>query len=181
MRTLVRGGTVISVDPEIADLPRGDVLIEDGRIGAVAERIDAPGAEVLDAAGTLVLPGLVDTHRHTWQAVFRGIGADWTFAQYRDAMHGTVRPRYRPEDVHVGTLLGRIEALHSGVTTLLDWCHCTDTIEHGDAALDALREAPGRSVFCYGAGIGTPDAWTTTSSRCWPTRAVRCRSAPTWS
>jgi cytosine/adenosine deaminase-related metal-dependent hydrolase len=157
MRTLVRGGTVISLDSRTGDLPRGDVLVEDGRISAVAERIDAPDAEVLDATGMLVLPGFVDTHRHTWQAVFRGIGADWTFPEYRAAMHGTLRPHYRPEDVHVGTLLGRVEALQSGITTLLDWCHCTDTTAHGDAALDALRQAPGRSVFCYGAGMGTAD------------------------
>jgi 5-methylthioadenosine/S-adenosylhomocysteine deaminase len=157
MSVLVRGGTVLSLDPEIGDLPSGEVLIEDGRISAVGERIDAPDAEVLDATGMLVLPGFVDTHRHTWQAVFRGIGADWTFAQYRAGMHGTLRPHYRPEDVHVGTLLGRVEALYSGITTLLDWCHCTDTTAHGDAALDALRESPGRSVFCYGAGIGSDD------------------------
>src|ERR1700759_4732206 len=79
METLVHGGTVISVDPRIGDLQRGDVLVEDGRIESVAERIDAPDAEVLDATGMLVLPGFVDSHRHTWQAVFRGIGADWTF------------------------------------------------------------------------------------------------------
>lgn len=157
MRILVRGGTVLSVEPGTGDLPSGDVLVEDGRISAVSERIDAPGAEVLDATGMLVLPGFVDTHRHTWQAAFRGIGADWTFSEYRTAMHGRVRPHYRPEDVHAGTLLGRIEALQSGITTLVDWCHCTDTTANGDAALDALLEAPGRSVFCYGAGIGTPD------------------------
>ncbi|QWF84546.1 amidohydrolase family protein [Amycolatopsis sp. CA-230715] len=157
MGILVRGGTVLGIDQATSDLPRGDVLVEDGRISEVSERIDAPGAEVLDATGMLVLPGFVDTHRHTWQAVFRGIGADWTFPEYRSAMHGTVRPHCRPEDVYIGTLLGRVEALQSGITTLLDWCHCTDTPEHGDAALDALLDAPGRSVFCYGAGIGTPD------------------------
>lgn len=145
MGILVRGGTVLGIDQATSDLPRGDVLVEDGRISEVSERIDAPGAEVLDATGMLVLPGFVDTHRHTWQAVFRGIGADWTFPEYRSAMHGTVRPHCRPEDVYIGTLLGRVEALQSGITTLLDWCHCTDTPEHGDAALDALLDAPGRA------------------------------------
>ena len=140
---------MISLDPAVGDLPGGEVLIEDERIGAVGERIEAPGAEVLDARGMLVLPGFVDTHRHTWQAVLRGIGADWTFPEYRAAMHGRLRPVYEPEDVYVGTLLGRLEALHSGITTLLDWCHCTDAAANGDAALDALREVPGRSVFCY--------------------------------
>ncbi|MEU8394102.1 amidohydrolase family protein [Nonomuraea sp. NPDC048892] len=151
VRTLVRGGMVVSVDPEVGDLPRGDVLIEDGRIAAVGATVDAAGAEVVDATGKIVMPGFVDTHRHTWQTAFRGIGADWTFDQYRVAVHGTLKPHYRPEDVYLGNLLGRIEALSSGVTTMLDWFHCSDRPENADAAIQALREAPGRSVFCYGA------------------------------
>ncbi|MEV4072513.1 amidohydrolase family protein [Nonomuraea fuscirosea] len=151
MRTVVRGGMVISVDPEVGDLPRGDVLIEDGRIAAVGASVDAADAEVVDATGKIVMPGFVDTHRHTWQTAFRGVGADWTFDQYHVAVHGTLRPHYRPEDVYLGNLLGRIEALSSGVTTLLDWFHCSDRPENADAAIQALREAPGRSVFCYGA------------------------------
>ncbi|MGV9360089.1 amidohydrolase family protein [Amycolatopsis sp. NPDC003731] len=151
MKTLVRGGLVVSMDPAIGDLPRGDVLIEDGRIAAVGPNLDAAGAEVVDAAGKIVLPGFVDTHRHTWQTAFRGIGAGWTFGQYRVAMHGTLGPHYRPEDVHLGNLLGRIEALNSGVTTLLDWFHRADRPENADAAIQGLRDAPGRSIFCYGA------------------------------
>jgi 5-methylthioadenosine/S-adenosylhomocysteine deaminase len=157
MRTLLTGGTVVSMDPAIGDLDRGDVLLRDGVIVEVAERIDAPDAEVIDAAGRIVLPGFVDTHRHTWQTAFRGVGADWTFAQYLVAVHGTLKPHYRPEDVYLGNLLGRLEALHCGVTTMLDWFHCASSPEHADAAVAALRDAPGRSVFCYGAGWGTLD------------------------
>ncbi|MEV7042418.1 amidohydrolase family protein [Amycolatopsis sp. NPDC051061] len=151
MKTLVRGGMVVSMDPAIGHLPRGDVLIEDGRIAAVAPEIDAAGAEVVDATGKIVLPGFVDTHRHTWQTAFRGVGADWTFDQYRVAMHGVLKPHYRPEDVYLGNLLGRLEALSSGVTTMLDWFHCAERPENADAAIQALREAPGHSIFCYGA------------------------------
>ncbi|MFC5833866.1 amidohydrolase family protein [Nonomuraea insulae] len=154
MRTLLRGGMVVSMDPAVGDLPQGDVLIEDGRIAAVAATVAAADAEVVDATGKIVMPGFVDTHRHTWQTAFRGIGADWTFDQYRVAMHGTLRPHYQPEDVYLGNLLGRIEALGSGVTTMLDWFHCSDRPENADAAIQALREAPGRSVFCYCAGVG---------------------------
>jgi 5-methylthioadenosine/S-adenosylhomocysteine deaminase len=152
MRTLLRGGMVVSMDPAVGDLRRGDVLIEDGRIAAVAAAVDAADAEVVDATGKIVMPGFVDTHRHTWQTAFRGIGANWTFGQYGAAMHGTLRPHYRPEDVYLGNLLGRIEALGSGVTTMLDWFHCADRPENADAAIEALRVAPGHSVFCYGAG-----------------------------
>jgi 5-methylthioadenosine/S-adenosylhomocysteine deaminase len=155
MMTLLTGGTVVSMDPVIGDLDRGDVLIEDGVIVAVAEQIDASDSEAIDATDRIVLPGFVDNHRHTWQTAFRGAGADWTFPEWAAAMHGTVKPRYRPEDVYIGTLLGRLEALHSGVTTMLDWYHVAQSNEHEDAAVAALRDAPARSIFCLGAGWGT--------------------------
>ncbi len=151
MKTLLRGGMVVSMDPALGDLPRGDVLIEGGRIAAVAPELDAAGAEVVDATGKIVLPGFVDTHRHTWQTAFRGLGADWTFDQYRVAAHGTLKPHYRPEDVYLGNLLGRLEALNSGVTTMLDWFHCALHPENADAAIAGLHDAPGHSIFCYGA------------------------------
>jgi 5-methylthioadenosine/S-adenosylhomocysteine deaminase len=157
MKTLLTGGTVVSMDPAVGDLERGDVLIEDGVIVEVAEHIDAPDAEVIDATDRIVMPGFVDNHRHTWQTPFRGVGADWTFGEWAVAMHGTVKPHYQPEDVYLATLLGRLEALHSGVTTMLDWYHVAQGPEHEDAAVAALRDAPGRSIFCLGAGWGTPD------------------------
>ncbi|WP_406415314.1 amidohydrolase family protein [Streptomyces sp. NBC_00873] len=157
MKILLSGGTVVSMDPSVGDLGRGDVLIEDGVISAVAERIDAPDAEVIDASDRIVMPGFVDNHRHAWQTAFRGIGADWTFPQWAAAMHGTLKPHYTPEDVYAGTLLGRLEALHSGVTTMLDWYHVAQGHEHEDAAIAALRDTPGRSIFCLGAGWGSPD------------------------
>ncbi|MER8236323.1 amidohydrolase family protein [Streptomyces sp. NPDC094049] len=155
MKTLITGGTVITMDPALGDLTRGDVLIEDGRITEVAPHIDAPDAEVIDASERIVMPGFVDNHRHAWQTAFRGAGSDWTFPQWSQAMHHTVKPHYTPEDVYIGTLMGRLEALHSGVTTMLDWYHVAQTHAHEDAAVAALTDAPGRSVFCLGAGWGT--------------------------
>ena len=157
MRTLITGGSVLSMDAAVGDLVRGDVLISDGVITEVAERIDAPDAEVIDAEDLVVLPGFVDTHRHTWQTALRGVGADWTFPEYMATMHGTIRPHYRPEDIYLGNLLGRLEALLSGVTTVLDWFHCADSPEHADAAVAGLQDAPGRSIFCYAAGFMVTD------------------------
>ncbi|AUH40033.1 amidohydrolase family protein [Streptomyces sp. CMB-StM0423] len=152
MQTLLSGGTVVTMDPAAGDLHRGDVLIEDGVIVEVAKRIEVTDADVIDASDRIVLPGFVDNHRHAWQTAFRGAGADWTFPEWAAAMHGTVKPHYRPEDVYLGTLLGRLEALHAGVTTMLDWYHVAKSAEHEDAAIAALRDVPGRSVFCLGAG-----------------------------
>src|SRR5262249_54925850 len=142
----------------IGDLARGDVLIDDGVIVEVAERIDAGDVEGIDASDRFVMPGFVDNHRHTWQTAFRVGGSDWSFADYSTAIHRTLKPHYRPEDVYISTLFGRVEALYSGVTTMLDWFHAAQTPEHADAAIAALQDAPGRSIFCYGAGYRTDDS-----------------------
>ena len=80
-RLLLRGGTVLTIDPDLGDLPKGDVLIEGDRIAQVAPQIDAD-AEVVDASGKIVIPGFVDTHRHTWEAAIRGCAPNATLGTY---------------------------------------------------------------------------------------------------
>ncbi|MDX6619059.1 MAG: 5-methylthioadenosine/S-adenosylhomocysteine deaminase [Gaiellales bacterium] len=152
-RTLIKGGTIISVDPAVGDFDPGDVLIEDGKIVAVAPGIEAGDAEVVDATDRIVLPGLIDTHRHTWQALFRNIGSDWTLAHYFTGLHGTMSQLYRPEDTYAGNLIGTLEALDGGITTLLDWSHNLNTPEHADAAVEALQDSRSRVVFAHGCGF----------------------------
>ena len=152
-RTLIKGGTVISVDPAVGDFETGDVLIEDGAIAAVGPGLEAGDAEVIVATDRIVMPGLIDTHRHTWQALFRNIGSDWTLAHYFTGLHGTMSERYRPEDTYAGNLIGTLEALDGGITTLLDWSHNLNTPEHSDAAIKALQESGSRVVFGHGCGF----------------------------
>jgi 5-methylthioadenosine/S-adenosylhomocysteine deaminase len=152
-RTLIKGGTVISVDPAVGDFDPGDVLIEDGKIAAVGPDIEAGDAEVIDATDRIVMPGLIDTHRHTWQALFRNIGSDWTLAHYFTGLHGTMSQLYRPEDTYAGNLIGTLEALDGGITTLLDWSHNLNTPEHSDAAIKALQDSRSRVVFGHGCGF----------------------------
>ena len=151
-RTLIRGGTVVTVDPALGDLPGGELLIDGGTIVAVGANLGVSDAEIIDASDCLVLPGLIDTHRHTWQSLFRNIASDWTLAHYFTGLHGTLSGLYRPADTYAANLLGALEALDSGITTLLDWSHNLNTPEHSDAALDALVETRMRAVFAHGGG-----------------------------
>lgn len=150
MRTLIKGGFVLSMDERIGRLPQGDVLVEEDRILAVGPALEAPEAAVIEAAGCLVLPGLVNAHLHTWQTALRAIGGDWTSADYFRIMHGILGPRYKPEDLRVGTLVGALAQLDAGTTTLFDWCHGNATPEHTDAALDGLMASGIRAVFGHG-------------------------------
>jgi cytosine/adenosine deaminase-related metal-dependent hydrolase len=149
-RVLIRGGHVLTMDPKLGDLHYGDVLIEDDRIVEVGFDIEAGDCEVIDAGNGIVIPGFIDTHRHTWETIIRGIAPDVTLAGYFDIVLDLIAPAYRAEDVYAGNLLGSLEAIDAGVTTLLDWSHINNTPEHADAAISGLREAALRSVYCYG-------------------------------
>src|SRR5690349_13392304 len=130
---VVRSGYVVTMDPETGDLPGGDVLIADGAIAAVGTGLAAPaGATELDATGMIVAPGLVDTHWHLWNTLLRGMsgGGPGYFRLCR-----SLGPAFGAEDVYQGTLLGRAEAISSGITTVHDWCHNIRTPAHAEAGL----------------------------------------------
>jgi 5-methylthioadenosine/S-adenosylhomocysteine deaminase len=135
-RMLLRGGHVLSMDPEVGDLPQGDVLLEGDKIAAVGPALDAD-AEVVDVSGKIVIPGFVDSHRHTWEAAIRGCAPNATLDDYFVEVLDTFAPLYRPEDVYASNLAGSLECLNAGITTLVDWSHINHTPDHPDAAVTA--------------------------------------------
>lgn len=143
---------MISMDPGIGNLPTADVLIEDRWIVRVAPTIDVDGCEVVDARGSIVAPGLIDTHRHVWQSILRFVAADWSHADYFHAIRGRLGARFGPEEMYAANLLGAIEALDSGITTMLDWCHNVNGPGAADAAIQGLKDSGQRTVFAYGNG-----------------------------
>ncbi len=157
-RVLLRGGTVLTMDPRIGTQTNADVLVEDGLISAVEPGLPSGDAEVVDVAGHIVAPGMIDTHRHTWQTQLRALCADWTLADYLFGIRLTVSPAYRAEDVYLGNRLGALDAVTAGVTTILDFSHCNNTPEHADAAVKALQETGIRAVFGYGFFESSPFA-----------------------
>jgi 5-methylthioadenosine/S-adenosylhomocysteine deaminase len=152
------------MDPEIGDLYGGDVLLEDERIAAVAPSIDAGDAEVIDASGCIVIPGFIDSHRHTWETVIRGIAPDVSLGGYFEIVLDQLAPAYRAQDVYAGNYLGALEAIDAGVTTLLDWSHISNTPEHADEAIRGLRDARLRAVYCYGNPNTSLAEWWYTST-----------------
>jgi 5-methylthioadenosine/S-adenosylhomocysteine deaminase len=156
-RTLIKGGCVITMDRQVGDLPQGDILIEEGRIAAVAPALSAPAdAEIIDAAGMVVTPGLINAHLHTWQTALRGLAADWTVAEYMQAMHRGLATHYRPEDIYIANLMGALNQITNGATTLVDWYHNNPTPDHTDAAIQGLDESGIRAVFLHGSPKPNP-------------------------
>ncbi len=158
---VLRGGTVLTVDAHHRVLPRHDVLVTGETIAAIGPDLAVPeGTAEIDATGGIVMPGMIDTHRHMWQTAMRGYGADWTLTQYFVWYYLEWGKIFRPEDVHAGNLLSAIEAIDAGVTTTVDWSHGLQTPEHADAAVDALASVPGRFVLAYGNLQEAPAHWT---------------------
>jgi cytosine/adenosine deaminase-related metal-dependent hydrolase len=158
---VLRGGTVLTMDDAGTVLTGADVLVVDDRIAAVGIGLDVPeGTQEIDAHGGIVMPGMIDTHRHMWQTAMRGYGADWTLTQYFVWYYLEHGKLFRPEDVYAGNLLAAIEAIDSGVTTVVDWSHGLQTVDHADAAADALQSVPGRFVLAYGNIQQPPAEWT---------------------
>ena len=145
---LLKGGCVLTLDPQVGDFVKADVLIRGSKIAAVAPNIEAD-AEIIDATDTIVMPGFVDSHRHCWQGMFRRFAPNATVNAYgRDI--NKIGDVIRPEDVYIGNLSSCVNALDTGVTTLLDWSHISNTPAHSDAAIEGLRASGMRAVYAFG-------------------------------
>jgi 5-methylthioadenosine/S-adenosylhomocysteine deaminase len=158
-RTLIRGGIVLTQDEQLGEIPNADILIEDDRIVDVGKSLSASDADVIDAAGDIVIPGFVDTHRHTWETSIRTSAPDYTLGAYFSAILDKFAPNYRAEDVLAGNRWGAIECANAGITTLVDWSHIMNTPDHADAAVEGLRDAGIRSVFAFGFPNTSIQAW----------------------
>ncbi len=155
-----RGGLVLTMDDAHSVIEEGDVLVIGSDIAAVGANLEVPeGTAEIRAGGGIVMPGMIDTHRHMWQTAMRGYGADWTLTQYFVWNYLEHGKKFRPEDYHAGNLLSAIEAIDAGVTTSVDWSHGLATIDHAEAAVDALEAVPGRFVFGYGNIHAAPWDW----------------------
>jgi cytosine/adenosine deaminase-related metal-dependent hydrolase len=161
---VLRHGTVLTMNDDHQVWRDADVLVVGKSIAAVGPALEVPDdAFEIDASGGIVMPGMIDTHRHMWQTALRGYGADWTLTQYFVWFYLEWGKIFRPQDIYAGNLLSAIEALDAGVTTTVDWSHGLQTVDHADAAVDALQATPGRFILAYGNLQQGPWEWATSS------------------
>src|SRR6516225_7675869 len=128
-KTIIRGGRLLPMAE--AAKTSADILVDDGKIVAIAPNISAD-AEAIDASDGIVLPGLVDTHRHVWQTQLRTVATDWSLFDYFVEMRSGYSTFYTAEDAYLGNLVGALEALDAGVTTLVDHCHIINSPDHAE-------------------------------------------------
>lgn len=140
------------MDDAIGDLRTGDVLVEGDRIVDVRPSIDVGSGdpEIVDGTGRIVIPGLINAHMHTWQTGLRGFAANWTLLEYFRRMHAGLATVFQPDDIYIATLVGALNQINHGATTLVDWCHNNPTPDHTDAAVRGLLESGIRAAFFHG-------------------------------
>jgi cytosine/adenosine deaminase-related metal-dependent hydrolase len=153
--TLIRGAYVMTMDDAIGTLPEGDVLIRGRDIAAVAPRLDAPpGAEVVDGRDRIVMPGLVDAHRHMFSGLLRGGCSDVSYVGNEGGYFEIVIRRFggsfTPEDTYMSSRLGAVESVNGGITTLHAWDHNMISPDHARASARAMHETGLRGRFSYG-------------------------------
>ncbi len=153
-RILLKGGTIISMDPQVGNFAKGDVLIEGKKIIAVggAGQVKPPsGAQVFDASNTIVIPGFVDAHRHSWEGQLRRIIPDGAIADYMATTHNGFARHYRPHDIYVGNLITALGCIDAGITCIIDNSHNSRSAAHSDAAVQALIDSGIRASHASGA------------------------------
>lgn len=150
-RILLKGGTIISMDPKVGDLAQGDLLIEGNKIAAIAPTLNAADAQVIDARDTIIVPGFVDCHRHSWEAPLRRINPNSpTLADYSNATHLSFAKAYRPQDHYAANYLTAIGCIDAGITCVIDNSHNSRSADHSDAAVEALFDGGIRAVHASG-------------------------------
>lgn len=149
-KLLIDCGWIVSVDPAIGDLKDAKILIEDDKIAEIGNQIQNEADEILDATDLIVLPGLINAHLHTWQTGTKVIGSEWVSPDYHKNMHSNMATRFTAEDTYLGNLMGALNQIDNGTTTVFDWCHNLRDLEMAERAIDGLEESGIRAVFGHG-------------------------------
>ena len=155
-RVLLKGGTVISMDTAVGDFAQGDVLVEGKKISAVGRDLGAAAQDgnaiVVDASSSVLIPGMIDCHRHSWEGQLRGVIPDSaTIGEYMDATHKGFAPHYQPDDMYVGNLITALGCIDAGITCFIDNSHNSRSAAHSDAAVKALLDSGARAIHASGA------------------------------
>lgn len=150
-RTLIKGGTVLSLDPATGNFDKADVLIEGSKIVEVGRDLSSKDASEIEAGDMIVMPGFVDTHRHMWQGLMRNSGTS-SLLKPPGSPNGSAANGYRPSDIFAGTYSSALGALDAGITTILNYSNIHMSAEHTQADLDAVKRSGLRIVFATSPG-----------------------------
>jgi 5-methylthioadenosine/S-adenosylhomocysteine deaminase len=149
---VVKGAHLLTMDPDLGEIERGDVHVRNGEIVSVGR---GGRGRRIDGSDTIVMPGLIDTHWHMWTAIHRSLASSSPDNAYF-ALNLRLGRAFRPGDIYNGVRLALAEAVFSGITTVHDWSHNVRGPEYADANLRAHARTGLRARFSYGTPQGHP-------------------------
>jgi cytosine/adenosine deaminase-related metal-dependent hydrolase len=153
---VIRNAYLLTMDANLGEIASGMVHVKDGAIVAVGAEVQAPGARVIDGTGMIVMPGLVDTHWHMWNTLFRSFAGQKPEEGYFPTV-ARFGQQMTPDDVFQSTRLSAAEAVNSGTTFVHSWCHNVRSQAHAEADVRALAETGVRARHSCGWPQGLPD------------------------
>jgi cytosine/adenosine deaminase-related metal-dependent hydrolase len=146
---------VMTMDRSLGDFAGGSVHVRNGEIVAVGKLVNG-GGEKIDGGGMIVMPGLVETHWHMWNTLFRSFAGDKQEEGYFPTV-ARFGQQMRPEDIFQSTRLSAAEAINSGMTFVHSWCHNVRSQAHAEADIRALAAVGIRARHSCGWPQGLPD------------------------
>jgi 5-methylthioadenosine/S-adenosylhomocysteine deaminase len=149
-KTLFKGAAAVTMDPDLGTMQSADVLVEGDRIVAVAASIPGDDCEVVDAAGKVLIPGFVDTHRHLWMTVLRSLCSNMSTIEFLWSIRLQIAGTFTPADTYNATYVGALEALNAGVTTTSAFEHNITSEEDAREGIRAMHETGIRGIFGFG-------------------------------
>jgi len=153
---VIRNAYLLTMDADLGDIARGAIHVKDGAILAVGAEVAAPGARAVDGTGMIVMPGLVDTHWHMWNTLFRSFAGEKQEEGYFPTV-ARFGQQMTADDVFQSTRLSAAEAINSGITFVHSWCHNVRSQAHAEADVRALAETGIRARHSCGWPQGLPD------------------------
>ncbi len=141
---------------------QGDKIVDVGNSEEICAKYPA-AKDTVDAAGKVVFPGFVNTHTHLFQTLLKGLGDDVVLSRWCAAMTFPCSAYLTEEDCYSGAVLGCLEGLHSGITTMIDYMNPHNRPGLSDPIIKAfndlhLRGVYGRGSMNTGEQFGVPRA-----------------------
>jgi 5-methylthioadenosine/S-adenosylhomocysteine deaminase len=165
-RILIKNGIVLTLDRNVGDFAKADILIEDGKIREVRPDLAASDVAVVDAANRIVIPGFVDTHVHSYQGLLRSsLPSGVVDPDYNAEVQNKLTPAYTPSDAYSGMMMTALAMIDSGTTAIVDISQVNHSPEHTDAWIAALRESGLRAACAYSRGAGPKSQYPQDTAR----------------
>lgn len=155
MRRLFRNACIVMIDDHDTVL-QGDLLIQGAQIAAIGPALNVEADEVIDARGRVLMPGLIQTHVHLAQTLFRSQADDWELLDWLQQRILPLEAAHDPDSLFYAASLGLAELIRSGTTAIVDMA----TVHHTDSVFQAILQSGIRALsgkVMMDCGDGVPD------------------------